>query len=148
MVFLSLVNCVRSRGADKFWKRRQILKLAAHFYGRKRNCYSVAIRYVHKALQHAVCGRKVKKIERGNLWKERITAACEELNIPYPLFMENLARCDILINRKTLADLAIWEPRTFKCLAQIAAAKNHIQPPTVKAALEPPPEGVITRGML
>jgi len=32
----------------------------------------------------------------------------------YPLFREGLARCNILLNRKTLADLAIWEPRTFK----------------------------------
>ncbi|XP_013791263.1 39S ribosomal protein L20, mitochondrial-like [Limulus polyphemus] len=148
MVFLSFVNCMRVKGPDKFWKRRQILKLAAHFYGRKRNCYSIAIRSVQKALQHAAYGRKVKKLERINLWKERITAACEELNIPYPLLMENLARCDIALSKKTLADLAIWEPRTFKCLTQIAAAKNQSYPPTVKAALQPPPEGVITRGML
>lgn len=32
----------------------------------------------------------------------------------YPLFREGLTRCNILLNRKTLADLAIWEPRTFK----------------------------------
>jgi hypothetical protein len=34
----------------------------------------------------------------------------------YPLFREGLSRCNILLNRKTLADLAIWEPRTFKVL--------------------------------
>jgi hypothetical protein len=32
----------------------------------------------------------------------------------YPLFREGLTRCNILLNRKTLADLAVWEPRTFK----------------------------------
>lgn len=48
------------------------------------------------------------------LWETRITAGCEEHNMTYPLFREGLVRCNILLNRKTLADLAVWEPRTFK----------------------------------
>jgi large subunit ribosomal protein L20 len=119
--------------------------LFQHFYGRARNCYSIAIRAVHRALVFATKGRKLKKQDMADvgtvyykymsaslsvdaywvlhgfisslllqLWETRITAGCEEHNMTYPLFREGLARCNILLNRKTLADLAIWEPRTFK----------------------------------
>lgn len=48
------------------------------------------------------------------LWTARITAGAEEHGIPYPLFREGLTRSNIMLDRKTLADLAAWEPRTFK----------------------------------
>ena len=35
-------------------------------------------------------------------------------------FQYGLYRNDILLNRKVLADLAIWEPRTFEALAKIS----------------------------
>lgn len=121
------------------------ISLFQHFYGRARNCYSIAVRAVHRALVFATKGRKLKKQDMAavgivyynyvctslsvdahwvlhgfissqllQLWETRITAGCEEHNMTYPLFREGLARCNILLNRKTLADLAIWEPRTFK----------------------------------
>jgi len=121
------------------------ISLFQHFYGRARNCYSIAVRAVHRALVFATKGRKLKKQDMAavgivyynyvrtslsvdahwvlhgfisslllQLWETRITAGCEEHNVTYPLFREGLARCNILLNRKTLADLAIWEPRTFK----------------------------------
>ncbi|GFG34656.1 hypothetical protein Cfor_03070, partial [Coptotermes formosanus] len=114
MVFKTVALFVRNKGPDEFWKKRRILKLSAHFYGRARNCYSIAVRAVHRALVFATKGRKLKKQDMAALWETRITAGCEEHNMTYPLFREGLARCNILLNRKTLADLAIWEPRTFK----------------------------------
>lgn len=59
----------------------------------------------------------------GQLWTARITAGAEEHGIVYPLFREGLTRSNIMLNRKVLADLAAWEPRTFKALTQIATAK-------------------------
>jgi large subunit ribosomal protein L20 len=68
---------------DSYWKKRQIFKMSAHFYGRARNCWSIAIRRVQRALQYVVVGRKLKKEWYGQLWNDRITAGCTELgNIP------------------------------------------------------------------
>ncbi|XP_071450939.1 large ribosomal subunit protein bL20m [Hetaerina americana] len=120
MVFTSLALYVRNRGPDEFWRKRKILKLAAHFVGRRRNCYSIAIRYVHRALVYATKGRKLKKLDMAQLWDTRLAAACEEHNFTSPLLREGLARCNILLNRKSLVDLAIWEPRTFEGLTKIA----------------------------
>jgi large subunit ribosomal protein L20 len=36
---------------------------------------------------------------------------------------EALARSNVLLNRQSLANLAIWEPRTFKAINTIAAEK-------------------------
>lgn len=123
MVFLSLRLLTRSRGPDEFWRKRRIFKLAAHFYGRSRNCYSLAIRGVHKALLHSTVGRKLKKEDMKELWETRITAAAEEHGLNFDLLRVGLNRCNILLNRKSLADLAIWEPRTFKSLTDIATAR-------------------------
>ena len=38
---------------------------------------------------------------------------------------EALARSHIHLNRKVLANLAIWEPRTFRSIAGIAAFKEN-----------------------
>ncbi|XP_046397662.1 39S ribosomal protein L20, mitochondrial [Ischnura elegans] len=120
MVFTSLALFIRSRGPDEFWRKRKILKLAAHFVGRRRNCYSIAIRSVHRALAFSTKGRRQKKLDMAELWNTRLAAACEEHSFTSPLLREGLARSEILLNRKSLVDLAIWEPRTFEGLTKIA----------------------------
>lgn len=55
------------------------------------------------------------------LWTQRITAGVESHGISYEQFSDGLFKNNILLNRKTLADLAIWEPRTFETLAKISA---------------------------
>ncbi|XP_026751072.1 39S ribosomal protein L20, mitochondrial-like [Galleria mellonella] len=123
MVFLSVVNWVRSRGPDEFWRKRKIFRLAAHYIGRRRNCYSIAVRNVHRALVYATKARKLKKADMKVLWETRITAACEQHNITYFTLKEGLDRANIMLDRKSLSDLASWEPHTFECLAAVAKQK-------------------------
>ncbi|XP_050429533.1 39S ribosomal protein L20, mitochondrial [Adelges cooleyi] len=120
MVFTTAMMMVRSRGPDEFWRKRKIFKIAAHFSGRRRNCYSIAIRAVHRALQFATIGRDLKKQDMGQLWNTRIKAGCEEHGVDLATFRESLSRCDVQLNRKVLADLAIWEPTSFKALSELA----------------------------
>lgn len=123
MVFLTVVNWVRARGPDEFWRKRKIFRLAAHYVGRRRNCYSVAVRNVHRALVYATKARKLKKDDMKDLWDTRITAACEQHNITRFTLKEGLDRANIMLDRKSLSDLASWEPKTFECLAAVAKAK-------------------------
>lgn len=123
MVFLSLFALARIRGPDEFWRKRKIFKLAAHFIGRRRNCYSICIKNVHRALLYTTQGRKLKKEDMHELWITRNTAAIEEHGIDYKTLLEGLSRCNILLSHKTLSELATWEPRTFKSLAAIANAR-------------------------
>lgn len=123
MVFLTAQLFVRSRGPNEFWRKRQIFKLAAHYIGRKRNCYSIAIRNVHRALLNTTKGRQLKKEDMKELWETRLDSAANQHGINLKVLKEGLTRCNILLNRKSLANLAIWEPRTFKSLSDIACAK-------------------------
>ena len=147
MVFLSLQLFVRSRGPDEFWRKRQIFKLAAHYYGRRRNCYSIAIRNVHRALLKSTKGRQLKKEDMRELWETRINAATTEHGITLKTLFEGLSRCNILLNRKSLANLAIWEPRTFKCLSDIACAKAKLGG-VQEVADTPMPESVMARDLV
>ncbi|XP_012220630.1 large ribosomal subunit protein bL20m [Linepithema humile] len=147
MVFLSLNLLARSRGPDEFWRKRKILKLAAHYIGRKRNCYSLAIRAVHRALVYSTRGRQLKKEDMMELREQRIEAAIEQHGINFQTFREGLARCSIFLNRKSLADLAIWEPRSFKALTDIASARakqDHLK----SAVNVEIPKSVIVRGSI
>ncbi|XP_076643079.1 mitochondrial ribosomal protein L20 [Halictus rubicundus] len=126
MVFLTPLLFARSRGPDEFWRKRQIFKLAAHYIGRRRNCYSVAIRNVHRALLYSTYGRQLKKDDMKQLWETRIDAASNEHGISFKTLLEGMTRCNILLNRKSLAVLAVWEPRTFKSLLDVACAKTKI----------------------
>ncbi|XP_017764427.1 PREDICTED: 39S ribosomal protein L20, mitochondrial isoform X2 [Eufriesea mexicana] len=126
MVFSTAQLFIRCRGPDEFWRKRQIFKLAAHYIGRRRNCYSIAIRNVHRALLKTTKGRSLKKADMKELWETRLDGASSEHGITFKVLMEGLSRCNILLNRKSLSTLAIWEPRTFKCLSNIACAKAKV----------------------
>ncbi|CAH1117958.1 unnamed protein product [Phaedon cochleariae] len=147
MVFTTAINFVRARGPDEFWRKRKIFKLSAHFVGRKRNCYSIAIRYVHRALAYATKGRKLRKIDMANLWETRVRAGCEQHNINYDTFREGLVRSDILLNRKTLADLSCWEPYTFKSLTDIAK-RRALDDGLAGISSDNKLDGIITKGCL
>ncbi|EZA53339.1 hypothetical protein DMN91_005351 [Ooceraea biroi] len=147
MVFLSPSLLIRSRGPDEFWRKRKIFKLAAHFIGRSRNCYSITIRNVHRALTYSTIGRKMKIQDMKELWEQRLEAATSQHGMKFLTFKEALIRCNIFLNRKTLTDLAIWEPRSFKSITDIACARakqDHLK----GVARGEVPKGVIVRGMI
>ncbi|XP_066596220.1 large ribosomal subunit protein bL20m [Prorops nasuta] len=143
MVFLTACLFGKGKGPDEIWRKRKIFKLAAHFIGRRRNCYSIAIRSVTRALVYTTKARKLKKLDMQDLWTQRLTAAGEEHGINKKQLLEGLTRCNILLNNKTLADLAIWEPRTFKSLVDVACTRIKIDRVYNPDNLDIPPNTVI-----
>uniref|UniRef100_A0A8C6A0T5 Large ribosomal subunit protein bL20m n=1 Tax=Marmota marmota marmota TaxID=9994 RepID=A0A8C6A0T5_MARMA len=63
-------------------------------------------------------------LKHARLWINRITAASQEHGLKYPAFIVNLIKCQVELNRKVLADLAIYEPKTFKSLAALAQRRR------------------------
>ncbi|CAH3036564.1 large ribosomal subunit protein bL20 [Pocillopora verrucosa] len=114
---------VRAPPPSRAIKRAKILALAKGFRGRSKNCYSIAIRRVHKALQYQYISRRLKKREMRALWITRINIATREHNVNYSNFINKMAQCNIQLNRKILADLAIHEPRSFKALSELAKSR-------------------------
>lgn len=81
------------------------------------------------------------------LQERRLEAAAHEHGINFEVLKEGLTRCNILLNRKVLADLAIWEPRSFKSLTDIACARakqDHLRRmPYVEV-----PKSIFVRGLI
>jgi large subunit ribosomal protein L20 len=114
----------RVRGGFKTRRRRKkVLKMAKGYYGAKSRLYRVATEAVDRALRYAYRDRRVKKREFRSLWIVRINAAVRALGMTYSQFMNGLLKAKINLNRKTLADIAVKDPKAFTELAEIAKAK-------------------------
>lgn len=99
-------------------RRKKILKQAKGYFGRRKNVHTVAKNAVEKAGVYAYTGRKLKKRNFRGLWIQRINAAARLHDMSYSEFMGKLAKKDIKINRKVLADLAMNEPKAFDAIVK------------------------------
>jgi len=108
------VNHVASRK-----RRKRILSLTRGYYGGRRNVWTVAKNTWEKGQQYAYRDRKAKKRAFRSLWITRINAGVREYGISYSVFMGNLAKKGIELNRKTLADLAMNNPAAFKAIVDL-----------------------------
>ncbi|XP_033012226.1 39S ribosomal protein L20, mitochondrial [Lacerta agilis] len=124
MVFLTASLWIRARLTDRFWRKQEVLKHARHFRGRRNRCYSLAVRAVQRAFMYATKARHRKRRDMRMLWQTRIEAASLEHGLKYHVFRGSLSQCQVELNRKTLADLAIYEPKTFKSLASLAKRRG------------------------
>ena len=105
------VNSVASRA-----RRKKILsKTRGNFLSRK-NVWTVAKNTYEKGLTYAYRDRKAKKREFRALWIQRINAASRQYGLTYSQFMGRLAKQNIGLNRKVLADLAMNNPQAFEAI--------------------------------
>ncbi|TSC95509.1 MAG: large subunit ribosomal protein L20 [Parcubacteria group bacterium Athens0714_26] len=106
------------RGTIANKKRKKILKYTKGFkWGRKSKERAAKEALLH-AWSHAFRGRKEKKRDFRRLWNVRINAAIRPLGLNYNKFIDALKKANILLDRKTLADLARNEPEVFKKVVQ------------------------------
>ncbi|HBZ35651.1 MAG TPA: 50S ribosomal protein L20, partial [Rikenellaceae bacterium] len=69
-----------------------------------------------KGLTYAYRDRKTKKRNFRALWIQRINAAARQHGMNYSQFMGKLAKNNVGLNRKVLADLAMNDPKAFEAL--------------------------------
>ncbi|MBO7596089.1 MAG: 50S ribosomal protein L20 [Bacteroidales bacterium] len=105
------VNVVATRN-----RRKKILKLTRGYFGARSNVWTVAKNTYEKGLLHAYVNRKKKKRNFRALWIARINAAVRGYNMSYSEFIGKMAKKDIKLNRKVLADLAMNNANAFKAV--------------------------------
>jgi large subunit ribosomal protein L20 len=105
------VNHVASRA-----RRKNFMKLAKGYYGRRKNVWTVAKNAIEKGLNYAYEGRKQKKRNFRSLWITRINAGARQYGMNYSQFMGAVHKSGIELNRKVLADLALNNPEAFKAV--------------------------------
>jgi large subunit ribosomal protein L20 len=94
-------------------RHKKILIQAKGYYGARSRIYRVAKQGVIKAKQYSFRDRKQKKRYFRSLWIIRINAAVRQYGMQYSSFMNGLKRLEIKLDRKILADLAIFNQDIF-----------------------------------
>ena len=110
------------RGVTARARHKKVLALAKGFRGRRGNVFRIAKEAVMKAGQYAYRDRRVRKREFRALWIARINAAARECGLSYSAFMNGLKKASIDLDRKVLADLAVFDKPAFAKIADQAKA--------------------------
>ena len=105
------VNSVASRA-----RRKKILKRTRGNFLSRKNVWTVATNTYEKGLTYAYRDRRRKKGAFRALWIQRINAAARQYGLSYSQFMGRLAKQNIGLNRKVLADLAMNNPEAFQAI--------------------------------
>ena len=108
------------RAVNAVKKRRKVFKLAKGYWGAKSKQYRAASQQVMKSMAYAYVGRKLKKREYRRLWIARINAGARLCGISYSRLINGLKRAGVDVNRKVLADLAIFDMNAFRELTDAA----------------------------
>ena len=107
------VNSVASRA-----RRKKILKKTRGNFLSRKNVWTVAKNTYEKGLTYAYRDRRAKKREFRALWIQRINVASRQYGLSYSQFMGRLAKQNIGLNRKVLADLAMNNPEAFRAIVE------------------------------
>jgi len=110
------------RGVTAHARHKKVLDKAKGYSGRRKNVYRVAVQAVTKAGQYAYRDRRQRKRQFRALWIARINAACRECGVSYSRFINGLKKASIDVDRKVLADIAVFEKEAFAALAEKAKA--------------------------
>ncbi len=101
------------RGVTARARHKKVLEQAKGYRGRRKNVYRIAKEAVMKAGQYAYRDRRQRKRQFRTLWIARINAAAREQGLSYSVFMNGLKKAAIDIDRKVLADLAVFDKAAF-----------------------------------
>lgn len=108
------------RGVTAHARHKKILNLAKGYRGRRKNVYRIAKEAVMKAGQYAYRDRRQKKRQFRALWIARINAAARECGLSYSVFMNGLKKAQVQVDRKVLADLAVFDKAAFASIVEQA----------------------------
>ncbi|MDO6618308.1 MULTISPECIES: 50S ribosomal protein L20 [Shewanella] len=108
------------RGVTARARHKKVLKLAKGYYGARSRTFRVAVQAVTKAGQYAYRDRRQKKRQFRQLWIARINAASRQNGLSYSRFINGLKKASIEIDRKILADIAVFDKVVFTILVEKA----------------------------
>ncbi len=108
------------RGTVTRKRHKRLLKKAKGFFGQRKNVFRRAKETVLRAMAYAYKGRKLKKRDMRSLFITRISAASKQRGVSYNRFIFGLKKAQVLLNRKMLSQLAIYEPSVFSHLVTVA----------------------------
>ena len=110
------------RGVTARARHKKVIAQAKGYQGRRKNVYRVAKQAVIRAGATAYRDRRQRKRQFRALWIARINAAARECGLSYSRLIDGLNKADISIDRKVLADIAVFDKAGFAEIAERAKA--------------------------
>jgi len=108
------------RGFKARRRRNRILEHAKGFRGRRKNTFRRAVEAVRRAWRQATRDRKTRKRNFRRLWIVRINAAARQHGMSYSRLIDGLHKAGCQLDRKILADLAVFDPKAFAAVVEVA----------------------------
>ena len=109
------------RGVTARARHKKLLALSKGYSLRANNVFRVAKEAVMRGAQYAYRDRRAKKRVFRRLWIARINAATRQNGMTYSAFINGLHKANIL-DRKVLADMAVFDKEGFVALVEKAKA--------------------------
>lgn len=85
--------------------------------------------YILYVIQVLSLSLQVKKRDFRCLWIQRINASARMYGFTYSALITSMQRSNIALNRKVLADLAVYEPLSFRAVLEAAKANQPLLKP-------------------
>ena len=111
------------RGVTAHARHKKILKQGKGYRGARSRVFRVAKQAVIKAGQYAYRDRRQRKRDFRRLWITRINAAARECGLSYSRMINGLLKAGIEVDRKMLAELAVFNKDAFAVIAGKAKAE-------------------------
>ena len=110
------------RGVTARARHKKILAKAKGYREARSRVFRVAKQAVTKAGQYAYRDRRQKKRQFRALWITRINAQARECGLSYSRLIDGLKKANIELDRKILADMAVFDKQAFAAVADQAKA--------------------------
>ena len=104
-------------------RHKKVLKKARGGFGGRSKLYRTAIETVHRGMRYSYRDRRVRKREFRALWIARISAAAKICGTNYSTLMAGLKKAGVMLDRKSLADIAARDMATFTTIVGMATGK-------------------------
>lgn len=104
-------------------KRKKLRKEAKGFRGGLRTQTKRRKQAILKSRKHATYHRREKKVVMRQLWIVRINAAVREVGMSYSKFIAALKKHRIVLDRRSLAELAANHPKDFSKILEAVKTK-------------------------
>ena len=104
--------------------RKRTLRLTKGFRAGRHNLYRQSLVTLIRSRVYAFRDRRVRKREFRRLWIARINAACRMRGLRYGQLIAALHKAQVILDRKSLADVAVADPDTFTKIVDLA--KKHL----------------------
>ncbi len=106
------------RGVSTHKRHNKIRRLNKGYSRPHRSSIKRGKQAATKALVYSYRDRRTKKRSFRALWNARINAASRLHGLSYSQFIYNLKQAGVSLDRKTLAELAVNEPKAFEALVK------------------------------